>query len=129
MDISGVYYCSKCMLRMEEEGICPHCGYDPKQTEYSRKHLEEGTFLNDRYMLGAAIGSGGFGITYAAWDTLLETPVALKEYFPRDYAERDVRDGDEVCVHEKHQTAYLLGLRRTGDVPPGSGHCKCKRLL
>lgn len=112
MDISGVYYCSKCMLQMEEDGACPHCGYDPDKKEIIRKHLEEGCFLNDRYLLGSVIGSGGFGITYAAWDTLLDMPVAIKEYFPRDFADRDVRDGDEVLVREKHETEYKLGLRR-----------------
>ena len=112
MDISGVYYCSKCMLQMEEEGSCPHCGHDPGRAELRRECLEENTFLNDRYLLGAMIGSGGFGITYAAWDTLLETPVAIKEYFPRDIAGRDVRDGDEVIPGERHGAEYALGLRR-----------------
>ncbi|MBE5804892.1 MAG: hypothetical protein E7316_10330 [Clostridiales bacterium] len=112
MDISGVYYCSKCMLQMEAEGVCPHCGHSSRRSESRRNCLEEGTFLNDRYLLGAVIGSGGFGITYAAWDTLLETPVAIKEYFPGDFAERDVRDGDEVRLRENHETEYRLGLRR-----------------
>ena len=112
MDISGVNYCSRCMLKVNEEKICPHCGYDGSKAAFRKEYLEEGAFLNERYMLGAVIGSGGFGITYAAWDTLLETPVAIKEYYPVDFAERDVRDSDDVTPRERYETEYRLGLRR-----------------
>jgi len=36
-------------------------------------------------------GSGGFGITYEAEDVNLGTTVALKEYYPFDFGDRDAR--------------------------------------
>src|SRR5262245_46510448 len=49
--------------------------------------LAVGTRLGE-YAVESVLGSGGFGITYRAWDTRLETLVALKEYFPASLAYR-----------------------------------------
>ena len=74
MNIGEAFYCSR---PLEEEGKCTFCGYDPS-FPYQGPQLEEGTFLREgRYQLGAVIGRGGFGITYAAWNSVLELPVAV----------------------------------------------------
>lgn len=49
--------------------------------------LPIGTGLGE-YTIEAVLGAGGFGITYRALDTRLDTPVALKEYFPASLAYR-----------------------------------------
>ena len=111
MDIDGKLYCPKCMRETEHEGVCPHCGYDPAQKPPVAA-LGMGTLLNDRYQLGAVIGQGGFGITYAAWDELLGRPVAIKEYFPADYCVRNTELSDEVETTEKARAIYLDGMLR-----------------
>lgn len=50
--------------------------------------LEPGTRLRDKYVIGTSIGSGGFGITYIGFDTVLEHQVAIKEFFPQNIARR-----------------------------------------
>ena len=95
MEINGAFYCSRCMRRMEEEGKCPHCGYDSEKQERNLTVLEEGTLLAEKYQLGAVIGQGGFGITYAAWDENLDRPVAVKEYFPDSCVTRNIDVSDE----------------------------------
>ena len=114
MDICGEYYCSRCMLRLEtdDSGVCPHCGYDHARPVRSTDQLEEGTMLAERYQLGAVLGCGGFGVTYAAWDETLQVPVAVKEFFPRDIATRDIRTSCDILTDEKHKPEYNLGLRR-----------------
>lgn len=54
--------------------------------------LAPGTTVGDgRYVVEDVLGWGGFGITYAAVDTRLQRPVAIKELFP-DGARREGRD-------------------------------------
>jgi serine/threonine protein kinase len=51
--------------------------------------LPHNTVLDDSYRIERLIGSGGFGITYEAEDVKLRTKVALKEYYPADFSDRD----------------------------------------
>ena len=85
--------CLHCFgLYGDEFYICPHCGtvesYEPKEPIY----LYPGTVLNDRYLIGEALGAGGFGIVYRAWDSKLDTVIAIKEYFPQGIATRSPGD-------------------------------------
>lgn len=61
--------------------VCPHCGSVEITKPKEPIHLVPGTILANRYVLGQAVGSGGFGIVYSAWDLKLETNVAVKEFF------------------------------------------------
>lgn len=110
MDIDGKFYCSRCMRPMEENGVCPHCEYNHRGASNTSPALEQGTLLKMRYQLGCMIGKGGFGITYAAWDEALQIPVAIKEYFPKDFVTRNTDYSDEVEVTEGSQKQYLIGL-------------------
>ena len=55
----------------------------------SRLLLPVHTVLDGAYSIERVLGSGGFGITYAATDLNLGTTVALKEYYPIDFGDRD----------------------------------------
>jgi len=72
--------------------------------------LTKGARLNQYEMIGI-LGAGGFGITYIARDTTLDTMVAIKEYLPADFA---VRQGDSQ-VTAKSSTSkgdFDWGLKR-----------------
>ena len=57
-------------------------------------HLSFNTFLQDgKYRILRFIGSGGFGTTYEAEHVLLGERVAIKEFFVKDYCNRDVSTG------------------------------------
>ena len=53
-------------------------------------HLKPGTILNGRYETGPVLGEGGFGITYSGTDRNTGEKIAIKEFFCRDYMDRDV---------------------------------------
>ena len=72
--------------------------------------LPAGHRLNE-YRIEGVIGSGGFGITYRAWDIQLDKAVAIKEYLPSDFAVRT----DATTVRPKStadQDDYQWGLKR-----------------
>lgn len=75
-----------------------------------RNALEPDSTLNE-YRLKSVLGTGGFGITYLAWDGNLEKPVAIKEYLPGELALRAL-DGSVVPVSTDHRNDYQWGLDR-----------------
>ena len=55
----------------------------------NRLALPVNTVLDGSYRIERVVGSGGFGITYEAEDVNLGTLVAIKEYYPFDFGDRD----------------------------------------
>lgn len=52
--------------------------------------LQDGaTLQNGKYRIIRLLGQGGFGITYLAEHTMLDKLVAIKEFFPKEYCDRD----------------------------------------
>ena len=83
-------YCYWCMQELEDKTYlyCPHCGNTIAITSPNHQ-LRPGTVLNGEYMVGRALGEGGFGITYLGRDLVLGNRVAIKEYFPSGMSTRD----------------------------------------
>lgn len=73
--------------------------------------LPPGTVLAGDYRIGRVLGAGGFGITYLAEELSLARLVAIKEYFPVDFA---ARDGDLAAQprSEECRSDYQWGLDR-----------------
>ena len=73
MNIGERFFCSRCLAEMEDEGVCPCCGYDPEnKVEVAPDGgIEEGTLLEDgRYQVGAVIMHLKNGYIYGAYDHL-----------------------------------------------------------
>jgi len=63
------------------------------------------------YRLEQVLGAGGFGMTYLAWDSHLEKPVAIKEYLPGELAIRGA-DANVVPLSPEREADYRWGLER-----------------
>jgi serine/threonine protein kinase len=68
--------------------------------------------LHDQFRIGRVLGAGGFGITYLAYDKVLEMIVAVKEYFPQHLAV-DRQGRSTVSVRTTaHNEDFRFGLDR-----------------
>lgn len=62
------------------------------------------------YDITRILGFGTFGIVYRAEERVLEDPVAIKEFFPRDIAHR--ADTGEVTPNRDHEEDFAWALDR-----------------
>ena len=104
--------CYNCMKQYKTEyGMCPFCGSSNDSIVPEPLMLRPGTVLQQRYLIGKALGHGGFSVTYLGYDTNLQIRVAVKEYLPSEYATR-VGNESMVTVSEQPGDAdhYMQGI-------------------
>ncbi len=106
--------CYSCMQQIENEKLhtCPHCGEPLTVGETTDEQLRPGTVLQDKFIVGKALGAGGFGNTYIGWNKLLLCKVAIKEFFPGQLCRRQ-EDGVTVCAKDERTAPHFrAGLQR-----------------
>lgn len=113
--------CLNCMKTYDEEyGVCPYCGHISSGEAKELYQLPPGILLNNRYLIGTALGVGGFGITYIAWDQKLEQKIAIKEFYPSaggivnrspGSANVIIYSGDRAVEFEKGKERFLTEAR------------------
>lgn len=73
--------------------------------------LKQGsTLYNGNYRIERVLGQGGFGITYLAVDLNLDRMVAIKEFFPKDYCDRE-GSTSHVTLGTKHTGEFVNKLK------------------
>jgi serine/threonine protein kinase len=78
------------------------CALDP------RSALPVNAILDGNYRIERVVGAGGFAVTYEAEDLQLGNKVAVKEYYPIDYGDRDATMGI-LPKSEVHTTTFEGG--------------------
>ena len=68
------------------------------------------TLLSGKYRIESILGQGGFGITYLASHTILDRKVAIKEFFPKEYCDRDDQTS-HITIGTKNNTEIVDQLR------------------
>lgn len=105
--------CLGCMeLFGDEFGICPHCGYIVGTSPEEATHIEPGSLLYDRYIIGRVLGYGGFGVTYLGWDGKLEQKVAIKEYLPSEFSTRMPGQSQVTIFNGDRSEQFHDGLKK-----------------
>lgn len=102
-----------CMGCMKEKGSverCPYCDWLEDTAPESTLHLPPRYVLQDKYIIGKVLGQGGFGITYLAWDSLLDRKLAVKEFFPRELATRNSEDNTVKVHSSSYDEQFSYGL-------------------
>ena len=89
------YLCLGCMNMLPHpQAVCPECNWQRATSQNTASQLMQGTTIENpmtknQYLIGKAVGQGGFGIVYVAWDIRRNRKVAIKEYFPVQFVSRD----------------------------------------
>ena len=111
-----MYYtnCINCFTRLNGSAVCPRCGFDHRAYVPQPHQLRPGTVLQGRYVVGRAMGQGGFGITYAGFDPNMDRRVAVKEFYPNGIAWRDASQTDVVTCTGTGNIAgnFRLGVQK-----------------
>ncbi len=104
--------CLNCMKEYTDEyEKCPYCGFVQGTRPRESYHLYPGVMLAGKYIVGTVIGFGGFGVIYRAWDTNLETIVAIKEYYPTTFLNRVTGEVQVNVYDKKNLSAFEKGKR------------------
>ncbi len=81
--------CMGCMKKYSDAyNACPYCGFPADAGPQEPYHLTPGTIIGGKYIVGRAVGYGGFSVTYIGYDYSIEKRVAIKEYLPSEFATR-----------------------------------------
>ncbi len=113
MNIDDRWICSRCLHLIERGHSCANCGFSDEDYQPNPYHLPPETLLKQRYLVASVLGEGGFGITYAGWDLILDKAIAIKEYFPVGLAGREA--SVSFCAHPGDGQArnwYFAGKER-----------------
>lgn len=103
--------CMNCMKEYDDsQSGCPECGFVRGTLPKEIYHLYPEVVLADRYVIGTVVAYGGFGILYRAWDRKLEVMVAIKEYFPSSYVNRNPGETEIFIYTSKKQGEFQEGL-------------------
>lgn len=102
-------FCIHCMQRKSNHHACPACGHHEHHYIPHPLYLKPYTLLQNQYIIGKALGQGGFGITYIGFDKWLEKKVAIKEFLPSALATRDFQT-DHIVPLKKQENAFYQGL-------------------
>lgn len=104
--------CVGCMENDSGLPECPTCGRPFDLPPRSPLQLKPRTLLRDQYLIGRALGDGGFGITYLSWDLGLESRLAIKEYMPNGVAGRSGGESKVIPYTEQTKQEFEWGLDR-----------------
>lgn len=103
--------CPGCMQHLKDSNTtCPHCGYPEKHLTV-KDSLPVFSILAGKYLLGAPLGKGGFGITYIAMHLPDEKIVAIKEFFPANLAVHDTDNETVVPADDTKAVYYRTGMK------------------
>ena len=108
--------CLGCMKEYEGDyNVCPHCGYEQTSPAKEAYHIAPGVTIRGRYIIGRVLGFGGFGITYIGFDTTLQHRVAIKEYFPSEFATRMPHETQVRIYAGEKKEQFVAGMKKTLD--------------
>ncbi len=106
------HLCMSCMAAGADGDVCRYCRAPELEPDASGLFLPPRTIVGGKYLLGRILGHGGFGVTYLGWDLTLERKLAVKEYFPQQFATRAAQGPEVVPYSGEHREHFATGLKK-----------------
>ena len=104
------HLCMYCFKDLNGADVCPHCGKDSHAAVPQIQMLPGTLVYRDRFLVGRALGQDAGGIVYNALDTRKGGVIRIREYLPRNCAER-LADGGVVPIAGM-EDAFEAGMRK-----------------
>ena len=82
------HLCMYCFKDLNGASVCPHCGKDSRAAVPQIQMLPGTLVYRERFLVGRALGQDAGGIVYNALDTRKGGVIRIREYLPRNCAER-----------------------------------------
>ena len=101
--------CLGCLREGLDGGECVFCHRKAGFIQQPPYALPAGTILHGRYLTGAVLGHGGFGITYLALDLADGRRTAVKEYLPGGLCTRKNGETQVNRLTDEEDFQYGLG--------------------
>ena len=104
--------CPNCFsTKSFQQNVCTVCGFRNTVAREARA-LPAEVVLNKRYLVGRVLGIGGFGITYVAYDMQRKERLAIKEYFPAEWAVRQTGNSQILPNSQTQEGFYRHGREK-----------------
>ena len=102
-------FCYSCMNQLQTNvPVCPYCKSKIPYIPMRPEDLKPGSRLdNGRFVIGRALGHGGYGITYIAYDTKMLVKRTIKEYYPKGA----VRNEQMELTYPESEEAHISRTR------------------
>lgn len=101
--------CPNCFTSKSfQQNVCTVCGFSNAKQRDTRA-LPAERMLHKRYIVGRVLGIGGFGITYVVYDIERKERLALKEYFPSEWAIRMTENNRIIPSSQTKESLYQHG--------------------
>ena len=100
MKLGSLNMCDFCFEPIKDGSKCHKCGLSHETYKPSPGLLKPGANLMGKYIIGRALGRGGFGATYIAYSNDHAKAVAVKEYLPVSISYRSTGEETVAIVSE-----------------------------
>lgn len=97
--------CMNCFEELTDGAVCKNCGYD-NDTQPGIMYLPPKTVLNDRYVIGSVISHESDAVTYMAYDSQLNDVVTVREFLPKNIANR-LEGNLDIHVRERYRSNFV----------------------
>ena len=115
-----MYLCLSCMNEIPEQGrdVCPLCGFSASSYHVPMHWLEAGSLLNQRYYIGKALRTDDYGISYNAYDVVMQRRVVIRQLMVRSRMPSDITmlRRDEPFFTLQHAESFYQTYREEADV-------------